>query len=374
MFLVMLQGCGEVQFAPGAPKPTAPVEQRSATVAEPVPEPAPVVVVPPAEEPAGLALTMGWQWPCAEGTSTSNGDIVGDGVFELPQDDLASVTLNLNGQVCEPQARERDVVFVIDVSFSNDVNDKYEFGTCGRAEAVKSVIQQYEAINGSGSNIRFAVTTFGSRTHDTNLGFHSTFASMGRELVTVSGSSKVEDVLCAMIDRTNYDAGLSASAALFSRAGRSTATKQVFFISDGMPSDGDGVQIATGMRALGTTIATVMLRGDDAKMKRLASTDSKGNLLHVKVDEAQKIGEALTKLADNRLEGARFRYRIVGSREWTDIDLISSLDDQLRYQLPPLMIDAASLSKGLEVKYEYWDSQNRKVEKTGRLKWKGQKD
>lgn len=290
-------------------------------------------------------------------------DIRGDGTHNVPMTDDDTLSVSLRGTVCQPATQPRDIVFVIDTSQSMHQNDRYSGGTCGRAEAVASVINNIR----HPEKTRIGLVTFGSSVTETT----------GRLLAYdqfVSSMFYQESILCESDGNTSYRAALAQSVAILSSS-QPQSSREVYFISDGEPSTGQsGIEEASILKdpnGINATIATMMVDGHDSALKSIASVDSYGAPMHAKTDNAHELAEIIKDLSDSEIIDSRIRYRGIGSLYWTEENL-NDFTDGVAFDVPMENIRLSDYPNGLEIEVEYIDSRTRSFIERGSLLWEAQ--
>jgi uncharacterized protein YegL len=319
---------------------------------------------------------LNWFWQCDTNPVPKPADkpsehvVEGTGPHSIDAGRLKGTTVIFSGHLCEPQRRMRDIVFVVDVSGSMNGNDPRVGNSCGRLQAIESVMASVSA-----GNANFAIVTFGSGVTRTS---SKLFDNQAGLYADVAGTRGIADVLCDAGGGTNYDAGLTRAAELL-QFSREKAGKEVYFVSDGEPNGGqDGIAIATSMKNTGVaingalhpvTIATVMMAGQDKVLEKfIASIDSDGKPMHAFVAQTAELAKVLTGLSDNEIVGAELRYRPIGTTEYTFMDLLDHLQG-FDFILPSININLEDGSEGLEVVYEYFDKHDNRYTTGGKLLW-----
>jgi hypothetical protein len=331
---------------------------------------------PKFEETTKPYSALNWFWQCdsnpvpAPIEKPSEHVVEGTGPHVMESGKLKGTPVVFSGHLCEPKQRMRDIVFVVDVSGSMNQNDPRVGDSCGRLQAIESVI----ASVGVGK-ANFAIITFGS---DISRSSTSLFDNKTALYNDVAGTSGIANVLCDAAGGTNYDAGLTRAAELLQYS-REDAGKEVYFVSDGVPDLGrDGIAIASSMKNTGVaingglhpvTIATVMMAGQDQVLEKfIASVDSNGKPMHAFVSQTAELAKVLTALSDNEIVGAELRYRQMGTVDYTVLNLLEHLQG-FDFVLPSININLEDGSEGLEVEYEYFDKQDNRYTTGGKLLW-----
>ena len=319
---------------------------------------------------------LNWFWQCDSSPVPKPADkptehvVEGTGPHTIEAGKLKGTPVVFSGHLCEPKQRMRDIVFVVDVSGSMNENDPRVGDSCGRLQAIESVV----ASVGTG-NANFAIVTFGSNISRSSSMLFDNKAALYTD---IAGTNGIADVLCDAAGGTNYDAGLTRAAELL-QFSREDAGKEVYFVSDGVPDLGrDGIAIATSMKNTGVaingalhqvTIATVMMAGQDQVLEKyIASVDSDGKPMHAFVSQTAELAKVLTALSDNEIVGAELRYRPIGTSEYTVLNLLDYLQG-FDFVLPSININLEDESEGLEVQYEYFDKHDNRYTTGGKLLW-----
>jgi hypothetical protein len=326
-----------------------------------------------------------WFWQCesapAPQPATKGGDVViyGGGDHRFKSASFAQTPLIFSGKVCPPVSYPRDIVFVVDVSLSmggNGGNDpKKGVGTavnCGRLGAVDTIIND---ITSRGGNSQFAIVTFSSGVVAKSNQMWSNKASLYPD---IAKTGTIANTLCAASGNTDYGSGMAAAEAIL-KGGRANSMKEVYFISDGEPTDALGPKIAQRLKSPGITIegkttpvtvATTMLgNGDDTVLRtKMASLDSSGNPIHARSVNAGELAATLSKLAANEIISGKMLYRPIGTDAWQEISLTQSMKGY-DFQVPSIKLDRGVAPNGLEVTFEYRDQHNNIYSNTGKISW-----
>jgi len=325
-----------------------------------------------------------WFWQCesspASHAATQGGHVVieGDGDHTFKSKSFDKTPLVFSGKVCPPVTYPRDIVFVIDVSRSMDGwgakgNDPLTGKSCGRLKAVEAIVND---ITARGGDSRFGIVTFSTGVEAKSTTMYPSRASL---FADISKGGNIEDTLCAGIDGTNYGDGLGAAEAMLSGS-RDGAMKEIYFVSDGEPTDvsagPDAAKrlkagiITNGGKNTPVTIATTMIgTGDDTVLKsQIASLDSNGVPLHARSVQAGQLASTLSKLAENKITEGKILYRPIGSDPWQEISLSPDIKDY-SFSLPSITLDMSVAPKGLEVTFEYRDQKKNVYSSQGRILW-----
>lgn len=337
---------------------------------------------------APVHVNLEWRMTCDEGVYLmapveSSADVVaagenkfliqGGGDHMLKLNSESTVTLNLNGQFCTPKRLPRDIVFIIDVSGSMDLNDRLTNNSCGRLEALKQTLKNLEDQQGA---TQFAVVTFSTGIDGASSKFFTTRTALEQD---IAKGGTIEDTICKHDDKTNYDIALTTAKDLLSK-GRAQATKEIYFISDGEPdNDKDGLTIANSLKNQGVTIgstkilvtiATIMLKGKDWILENyIASRDEDDKPMHARVENASDLAAVLAKLAFSEIEKGQLRYRPAGQQEWQTFDLKPPSEADQAFSLAPYDFVVSNAPNGLEVIFEYWTNHKVSHQVQGKLTW-----
>lgn len=358
MMGALTQSCGHETFTDGAGSQQKPSSAESTKL----------------EAPASISdsglKAVNWLWTCdtqtgKDGEKSGNVVLHNAGKYDLKADKNARIPVKFSGSVCTPQQAPRDIVIVIDVSGSMTANDPVIGNSCGRLNAVNSLLSSIP----KGSDVRYGIVTFSSGVVAHSSKFFSDATGLFQDAMASAGVSTVVDVLCDAAGDTNYDSALTSAQGLFATA-RPTASKEIFFVSDGEPTGkNDGKVAAAALRNSGVTIGTIMLDGNDQVLQQfIASKDPAGQPLHSKVTAANQLAQAFAKVAKNDLIGAELRWRIVGAAQFTVINLLGQ-SSNLKFDLAPISISVDEASRGMEVEYEYWDSRGKHYKSQGIISW-----
>lgn len=319
---------------------------------------------------------MNWFWSCQSSPDANKGkqvsndriDLYGEGTFTFEKDAVNDVPLTFKGELCRPEQMPRDIVFVIDVSGSMSQNDPVVQQTCGRLDAVRSVLQKY-----ANEKTQFALVTFQS----SRMAVSKNFGKNGDEMLAAAGSSDPLATICGAAGGTNYQDGLLAAETLL-QGGRSGATKEVYFISDGAPSlNKTGEDVAARLRQNGitlsnvksdVTIATIMLAGTDDSIlsQKIASAGTDGKPLHARIAQANQLTDTLAKMANNSIVAASLSIRPIGTENWTVTDIMTVQKD-FSFELPSQLLNPLTNPDGLEVKFSYREASGKEINNFGKI-------
>ena len=321
--------------------------------------------------------SLTWYWQCEANPmeipppSDANLDavIVGAGDHGLPKARIRDTQVTFKGRLCPAQTLKRDIVLVVDTSFSMSTNDPRAVDQCARLSATKALI------SGLPPDARFGIVTFNSGLATYSTGLYVDQAQLFKDL---SRSRTLGDVLCASEGGTNYNAALG-QASLILQKGRPQATKEIYFVSDGQPDPGNdgvgrardlkGVGVKIGETAIPVTIATVMLAGDDTVLaSEIASKDTSGKPLHAFAADTSELTSVLTRLAGNDIVSAELRIRPIGDTDYETYDILGE-SNNLDFVVPSITIDGDKISQGVEVQYSYRDKQGHEFSSGGKLTW-----
>lgn len=156
------------------------------------------------------------------------------GIVDVPVEGDKAQRLELTGEFCPTVPSSLQILFVVDFSKSmfdeaeGSGNDPLRNGSCGRLEGVKALVNQHlAAIDKQSSKVSVAAITFASTIINT-IPFTSTegFASQA-----------TPDNFCHGATRTNYKIAFEAAQALLQNQ---DGTKVIYFITDGLPTEGGG--------------------------------------------------------------------------------------------------------------------------------------
>lgn len=286
------------------------------------------------------------------------------------------LSLRFAGEVCDVQGLPRDIVFVVDVSGSMggvNGNDPIVNGTCGRRIAIESVV----ASAGENSGVRYGIVTFSSNVVAKSSAMQPSIAALTNDILSAAGKTQINDVLCAAISGTNYDAGLKGVNQVFS-SGRANAVKELYFVSDGAPDPGnEGKPAAAALRTTGVTvggkttpvmIATTMLgTEDDSILKNdIASKDANGAPIHARVDRASDLADTLKTLSNNRLVDGNVTYGVKGQTQKATVSLIQFLKSPT-YMSDKASLDSTTFQGGIDIQIQFKDKASNVDQKTGTI-------
>ncbi|MBF0442108.1 MAG: VWA domain-containing protein, partial [Oligoflexales bacterium] len=343
------------------------------TPTPPPPPPEPPTPTPTPEPPVIEKITkIAWYWPCGNNpdskdipTSTDKLSpvLIGEGDHELKLENMPDeIPLAFSGKICPSESLERDIVFVIDASGSMYENDRIQSDqTCGRYNAVNAILTK----NASSTKVKFAVVTFATAVRYQSTTFYSDGTQLMDSIKTGQNVTHPGVVLCnGESGNTHYDEALSAAKTLLS-SGRSGATKEIYFISDGLPDSGqEGIDIATDMKTKGitigsstipVTIATIMLIGNDNILaNQIASKDSNGKPIHSNVQDAAQLADSLIKLSERKIVSAKVSYGFKADA-LTDLDALKNTTGT-DFSIPVVELNKVEADEGIFANYSYVDS------------------
>ncbi|MBM4253133.1 MAG: VWA domain-containing protein [Deltaproteobacteria bacterium] len=321
----------------------------------------------PSAVPGLDTLSIQWRLPCQH-TALDSGAIVGGGRHAVTLGQASKLAVTFSGTVCEPAPTPREIVLVVDVTGSMGPgtgdgfnHDPMRNGSCGRMEAVRHVLAKLPA-DGSA---RVSLITFNSRVTAKSSEFHTNGATLFADLES-STRRPIANVLCAADGETDYAAALSTAGKMLDKFGRTHVQREIYFVTDGIPTVRDGVREAWALKADGVMIAPIMLIGDESILRdKIASRDSSGQPFFRKVAEANELPRALADLAVSKLVSVQLKYRAVGKSNWESVNLVSKLQGY-SFGLAPLQFDM-TLGDGFEMRLETLDNRGRKTEVEGVL-------
>ena len=318
-----------------------------------------------------------WFWQCQSAPAPAPAGykskvvIQDGGDHRFSSSSFSDTPLIFSGKVCPPVSYPRDIVFVIDVSGSMagwSGNDPKVNNSCGRLRAVQAII---DGITANSGNAQFAIVTFSSGVAAKSSNMYSTASSLFGD---IAKSGSISNTLCAAGGETNYGAGLSAAEDILSGS-RSGAIKEIYFVSDGEPTDSDGPSVASRLKKPGVldedgkripvSIATVMLgSANDEKLRELTSKPE----MHAGAVSAGELAKVLGELAANDIVDGKLRYRAIPSDIWEEVPLMDQLENY-SFSLPPIKLDRTTAPEGLEVSFEYRDSHDNLYVEEGKILW-----
>lgn len=296
---------------------------------------------------------------------------------------LVDVPVTVKGKICPTERMNRDGIFVIDVSGSMatedplkpiDPADPQGPKTCGRLDALNAILDRLPA-----GTANFGIVTFDTSVIKSSSRLFSDKTALIAD-ITNNGAVGIVNVACANGGGTSYAAGLRRAKELF-LASRQYATKEIYFLSDGAPSDTSAaVALANELKNVGipingqnktATIATVMLgtANDSVLRTQIASLDVAGAPIHAVAANAGDLARILDGLADNHLEGSHLQHGGTGAAP-TTVDIMQYLNPTTReFTLPTMNLNIDLMQPAYELHFEYWDSHRNRFTIIGKLNW-----
>ena len=159
---------------------------------------------------------------------------------------------------------------------------------------------------------------------------------------------------------------LSGAGRLLDWYGRRGGQKEIYFVTDGLPTVQNGIREAQSLKAAGTLIAPIMLVGDETILRdHIASRDGTGQPLFRKVSEAIRLADALADLAVSKLSQVTLQYRSIGAAAWRSAD-VGGLLQGYSFRLPPVMFDLNE-GRAFEISLNTLDNRGRRTSVQGKL-------
>ncbi len=282
----------------------------------------------------------------------------------------STLELQFSALACPLEEVARDVIVIIDVSGSMGGtfgNDPLRQSSCGRLRAVRALLGQLQQT----PEVRVGLVTFSDSAKIVGGGM------LPADALLQSGDVSASN-LCSANGGTDYTDALAQASTMLTTFGRTLAQREVFMISDGEPSQGrDGVDEAAKLKSPvsggghNAIIATLMLKGNDDALRRLASTDSNNSPLHRRANQAEQLTAVLSRLASPEVKSLTVTYRsrvdeILGQQFAIDL---SALGNNPLIELPALKIDTAKMTGGLTIQLERLDNFGRIAVLQGDLLW-----
>jgi hypothetical protein len=274
----------------------------------------------------------------------------------------------------------RDIVFVIDVSGSMRDNDpKTSVGnkkTCERLKALDVLLSKLPA-----GITNFGVVTYNDRAVDITSNLYSTKEAIYNDLSGGTTGEAPVDIVCATQGGTNFGAGLNAAKRIFEQYGDPRATKEILFLSDGLPEDKDWPNIAKDLKENGisagntkitVSIASIFLGNsepDPNPLKEMASQDLSVTPPRPIYAVAKDAGDLPAMLAamlqNNKLQGSEVSYLGDRSSEpYSKVNVFDKLNAKNHFVTPPFEIVLERDQKTFNVELKYWDTmQNRSTQR-----------
>jgi hypothetical protein len=333
------------------------------------------VLPPETSAPAEVEKnSVSWSWPCGSVTKTDTyplaSVIAGSGVF-LTENEAATYSVQLTGEICDGADKPRDVLFVLDASASMKRNDPQKAdGSCGRLEALRTVA---EKLSKQGV-VRFGLITFSrasKRTLVTSGDFFPTLDELTAAVSAAEDGESFADIICDDHHLgTNYNAGFGAALDLVLAAGNPDARTDILMVSDGKPTRGhDGAEEVAALKQLDVAIATVVVDGKAEILKdEIASPDGQCQPLHADIAGVAQLADALVNLSAKMQPAASLAWRKTGDTDWNTTSVVSSTSGT-KFTVVPFDVPRALTPAGIEVEYTY-RSQGQEVKATGSIRWK----
>lgn len=287
---------------------------------------------------------------------------------------LLGTPLVIKGKICPPASQQRDIVLAVDVSGSMSQNDPMIGGSCGRFAAVNAVL---DSLTPNVSNV--ALVTFDDGVRVAATRFHQDKTSLLAEIASVSRTT-VQNALCYNGGGTYYQYPLGKAETLF-LTGRRGATKELFIVSDGLPSDAaPGQTIASRLKTQGVvvdtqthlvTIGTIMLgRVDDTYLRtQIASLDAQGTPLHAVVADADDLAETLGRMSSSTLVGATIAHGPDNVTTRAPLDVMPYLQPDYTFEMPAFVLGIDGRQNFYDMIFEYWDTNHNRQTVGGRIYW-----
>ena len=250
------------------------------------PEGVVIIENPIQESMSSTALTWLWQCQTLEAEREENDPntplLEGSGNHPVSLHNELPLELTIEGNLCRPSDKERDIILIVDVSGSmrnNDPTDPVN-GGCGRKTAAKNLIDSLKDSN---------VARMGLITFDNNVIVNSNNFLTPADFET---AYLTDDVFCLNAGGTDFVNAFSGADAVLLN-GRANSSKELFLITDGQPNDMALSKAKADETRANALIATIMLGDqDDSHLKNdIASKDSNGNPIHVIAKDAGDFGD-----------------------------------------------------------------------------------
>ena len=313
----------------------------------------------------------------------------GVGPFEYIKEDMAHIPVTVHGRVCPWKKVHRDVTFVIDVSGSMEENDpKVEVPpagsgkmTCGRLDALNAILTKMPP------NITsFAVVTYDDNIVNKSSKLFKTQAELFADLIGTP-TGKIEDIICKAGLGTTYTAGLTGATNVLQK-GEQNATKEIIFLSDGVPYDGPRAKkMATDLKTIGISVggrmqtvsfATVFLGAkvpDPNVLLEMASVDKSRippKPIYAEAKNASELADLLGRMIENnRLQGSEVTQGgDSSSSSQVTIDVFKTLDQKNQFVIAPFVLKLDRAQTNYNLHFKYWDSMQNHSAYPGAIHWK----
>jgi hypothetical protein len=370
--------------------PAAPTPDLAAAAAADAPD------APDATSVSAESLYSGATWvfqcpdaPIAVPTPGRNEIVLVDaGPHRVSREKLFNVPFKVKGKLCPTERLNRDAIFVVDVSGSMAISDPEvpdpadaTQKTCGRLESYKAIMAAFPA-----GITNFGVVTFDDGMERSSSRLFATQAELEDDL-TYHGAFKLLDIFCDAIGGTEYKPALTKAADLFQHTpnARQYATKEVYFLTDGEPTDTSAARsYAQNLRTTGIpingqykplTIAAIMLNTSTTTPSAylrddIASKDTSGQPMYATAATAGDLAHILDGMTDNHLDISTLTHGATAAPAPTRIDLMPLIDPTtLEWQLPPFDINIDLASSAYHMTFEYCDNHRNCFTMIGKLDW-----
>jgi hypothetical protein len=306
-------------------------------------------------------------------------NLEGPGPFTAIRERFFGVPVNVIGRLCAPALLDRDVVFVSDVSGSmlrsDPIVNTSGAPRCGRLDALDAALAALP------STVQFAIATFDDAQEAASDRFYATKDELYAQIGGGSAADAYQAV-CAGIGGTSYTAGLGLAQDLFETQGRNGATKEVFFLTDGEPTDAEtsitaladdlkqnGVAVGGGASQQ-VSIATVMLgAASDVFLRTIASTDqATGQPVHGTASTANQLASIFEGLAGAAIAGATLTHGGNSSSAGNNIDVLAYATNY-QFTLPPFTLSLDLEQRSYVLDLESWDTRNQRTTVLGQIDW-----
>ncbi len=245
-------------------------------------------------------------WDLAKcGTAAGPSQLSGPGAQRLSVANASRFELHLSGQFCPKSSLPRRVVILMDVSAStSDVPRGSD--PCQRLLGIRSFVSSFNALD----PVLFALVSFNDNVKYTSGSFKSAPDFLAQSVSFAN--------TCSNSGGTDYSKALSEAARMLEADTTPLASKEVFLITDSIPTAAAayGRDESARIRTYGIVNTLMIGIGQDGVLKDLVATkDAKGVPLHDRIFILTDMGSVLARRALSDVVSAQISYFPSGNRQ-----------------------------------------------------------